>query len=86
VGAVDSGIDFPELCDYIGNRELGEINHLGSSRVSREGYRQVTRSLETRFYFSAKFENNPISQSLQRPALHGSQLKAMKMVPLHHDR
>jgi len=28
VGAVDSGIDFFELCAYIGNRELGEINHL----------------------------------------------------------
>jgi len=37
VGPVDSGIDFLELGDYIVNRELGEINHLGSSRVSREG-------------------------------------------------
>ena len=36
VGPVDSGIDSLELGDYIVNRELGEINHLGSSRVSRE--------------------------------------------------
>jgi hypothetical protein len=31
VGSDDSGIDFPELCDYIVNRELGEIDHLISS-------------------------------------------------------
>jgi hypothetical protein len=37
VSPVDSGIDFLELCDYIVNRELGEINHQGISWVSREG-------------------------------------------------
>jgi hypothetical protein len=36
VGPVDGGIDFLELYDYILNRELGEINHLKNSRVSRE--------------------------------------------------
>jgi hypothetical protein len=36
VGPVDSGIDFLEFCDYSVNRELGEIDHLGISRVSRE--------------------------------------------------
>jgi hypothetical protein len=36
VGPVDSGVDFLELGDHSVNRELGEINHLGSSRVSGE--------------------------------------------------
>jgi hypothetical protein len=36
---VDGGIDFLELCDYIVHRELGEINHLKNSRVSREAVR-----------------------------------------------
>ena len=36
VGAVDSGIDFLELCDYIVNREPGEINHLRAPGVFRE--------------------------------------------------
>ena len=36
VGSNNSGIDFRELGDYSVNRELGEIDHLISSRVSRE--------------------------------------------------
>lgn len=36
---VDGGIDFLELGDDIGDRELGESAHLASSRVSREGLR-----------------------------------------------
>jgi hypothetical protein len=62
-----------------------EAEFLDQGNEGMEGF-QVTRSLETRFYFPVKFENNLIRPSLQRPALHGSQLKAMKMVPFHHDR
>jgi hypothetical protein len=36
VAAVDSGIDFLELCDYIGSREPGEINHLKAPRAFGE--------------------------------------------------
>jgi hypothetical protein len=36
VSPIDSGIDFLEVCDYIGNREPGEINHLKAPRASGE--------------------------------------------------
>jgi len=36
VSPVDSGIDFLEVCDYIINREPGEINHLEAPRASGE--------------------------------------------------
>jgi hypothetical protein len=55
VGAVDSGIDFLEVCDYIVNRELGEINHLGSSRVSREGLPPSNTLPGNPFLFSGQF-------------------------------
>jgi len=77
VGAVDSGIDFLELCDHIINREPGEIYHLGSSPGFLERtYRQVRRSLETRFYFPANFINNLILKSFH----------LTKAVPVHRDR
>jgi len=86
VGPVDSGIDFLELGDYSVNRELGEIDHLKAPWVSREGLRPSKTLSGNPFYFPAIFENNLISLSLQRPALPGSQPRAMKTVPLHHDR
>ena len=39
VSPVDSGIDFLEVCDYIVNRELGEINHLKAPRAFGETLR-----------------------------------------------
>lgn len=56
---VNRGIDFLELCDYIVNRELGEINHLISSRVSRETVLPSNRLSRNPFLFSGQFRQQP---------------------------
>ncbi len=68
VSPVDSGIDFLELCDYIVNRELGEINHLISSRVSREAVPPSNTLSGNPFLFSGHLRNQTHIHSL---AFHG---------------
>jgi hypothetical protein len=64
VGPVDSGVDFLELGDYIVNRELGEINHLVSPRVSREGQLASKTLSRNPFLFSGHLRKQTHTHSL----------------------
>jgi hypothetical protein len=76
VGPVDGGIDFLELADNIGDRELGESAHLESSRVSREGLRSSKTLSRNPFYF----RKSRIRHRLKTVA------SLTSMSPFHRDR
>lgn len=78
VGPVDSGIDFLELGAYSVNREPGEIDHLGSSRVSGEGLRPSKTLSRTPFLFSGQLHKQTHTHSLTFHRIASSSWCSMK--------
>jgi hypothetical protein len=79
VSPIDSGIDFYEVCEYIVNRELGEINHLGSSRVSREAVPPSNTLSGNPFLFSGHLRKQTHIHSLTFHSMTPSSSRSMKV-------
>jgi hypothetical protein len=79
VGPVDGGIGFLELCDYIGNRELGEINHLRAPGVSRENLRASKTLSGNPFLFFGHLRKQTHIHSLTFHSMAPSSSRSMKV-------
>jgi hypothetical protein len=79
VGPVDGGIDFLERCDYIVNREPGEIHHLISSRVSREALPPSNTLAGNPFLFSGHPRKQTHFHSLTFHGMARSSAHSMKV-------